>query len=54
MMVEVVDETTDVSVLRKRFKKFGRFRVEPSDDGGVVNGSSVLRTRFSSTCCQSY
>ena len=47
---DVVDDATpiDDSVLRNLFKKFGRFRVEPSDAVGVVNGSSVLRIRFSS------
>ena len=49
MTDDVVEEATaDGSVLRNRFKKFGRFRVEPSDAGGVVNGSSVLRNLFSS------
>ena len=47
---DVVDDAKDDSVLLNRFRNVGRFRVDPSDDGGVVNGTSVLRSRFSSAC----
>ena len=55
MMLDVVEdeaEMIELSVLRNRFKKFGRLRgveAAASEDGGVVKGTSVLRIRFNST-----